>query len=102
MQGRLWEEMKKVLIVSTVGLIYDGITSVITSYLQAMDLDGLEVYVAGTIDIKPNIRKQIEDCGCTVIEFPNRRTDTIKYFISLVKFIRKNHIDVVHAHGNCR
>ena len=100
MQGRLWEEMRKVLIVSTVGLIYDGITSVITSYLQAMDLDGLEVYVAGTIDIKPNIRKQIKDCGCTVVEFPNRRTDTIKYFISLTKFIRKNHIDVVHAHGN--
>ena len=92
--------MRRVLIVSTVGLIYDGITSVITSYLQAMDLDGLEVCVAGTIDIKPNIRKQIEDCGCTVVEFPNRRTDTIKYFISLTKFIRRNHIDVVHAHGN--
>lgn len=92
--------MRKVLIVSTVGLIYDGITSAITSYLQAMDLQGLEVYVAGTIDIKPNIKKQIEECGCTVVVFPNRKVDTIKYFTFLTKFIRKNHIDVVHAHGN--
>ena len=92
--------MRKVLIVSTVGLIYDGITSIITSYLQAMDLDGLEVYVAATIDIKPNIKKQIEECGCTVVEFPNRKVDTVKYFTFLTKFIRKNHIDVVHAHGN--
>lgn len=92
--------MKKVLIVSTVGLIYDGITSVITSYLQAMNLEGLDVYVAGTIDVKPNIRKQIEDCGCAVVEFPNRRTETFKYFCALIKFVRKNHIEVIHAHGN--
>ena len=92
--------MKKVLIVSTVGLIYDGITSVITSYLQAMNLEGLDVYVAGTIDVKPSIRKQIEDCGCAVVEFPNRRTETFKYFCALTKFVRKNHIEVIHAHGN--
>lgn len=92
--------MKKILIVSTVGLIYDGITSVITSYLQAMNLEGLDVYVAGTIDVKPSIRKQIEDCGCTVVEFPNRRTEAFKYFCALTKFIRKNHIEVIHAHGN--
>lgn len=92
--------MKKVLIVSTVGLIYDGITSVITSYLQAMNLEGLDVYVAGTIDVKPSIRKQIEDCGCAVVEFPNRRTETFMYFCALTKFVRKNHIDVIHAHGN--
>ena len=92
--------MKKVLIVSTVGLIYDGITSVITSYLQAMNLEGLDVYVAGTIDVKPSIRKQIEDCGCKVIEFPNRRTETVRYFFSLAWFIKKNSIQVIHAHGN--
>lgn len=92
--------MKKVLIVSTVGLIYDGITSVITSYLQAMNLEGLDVYVAGTIDVKPSIRKQIEDCGCNVVDFPNRRIETIKYFHFLIKFIRKNNIEVIHAHGN--
>lgn len=92
--------MKKVLIISTVGLVYDGITSVILSYLQFMNLDGLAIYVAGTIDVKESIKKQIEDTGCIVVDFPNRRKDTFNYFIALCRFIRKNHIDVVHAHGN--
>lgn len=92
--------MKKVLIVSTVGLIYDGITSVILSYLQAMNLDGLDIYVAGTIDVKPSIRKHIEECGCKIIDFPNRRTNTGKYFLALSLFIKRNSIEVIHAHGN--
>ena len=35
--------MNKVVIISTVGLIYDGITSVIVSYLEAMDKTDLEI-----------------------------------------------------------
>lgn len=90
----------RILIISTVGLIYDGITSVITSYLKAMDKSGLEIFVAGTIEVKPSIKTLIEELGCTIIELPNRRTETIDYAISLAKCIRKNKIEVVHAHGN--
>lgn len=91
---------KKILIISTVGLIYDGITSVVVSYLKAMNRDGLDIYVAGTINVKESIRKQIESLGCKVVDFPDRRNDTMKYFLGLSKFIRKNKIDIVHAHGN--
>lgn len=93
-------EKKKVFVISTVGLIYDGITSVIVSYLHSMNLQDLDVYVAGTIDVKLSIRKQLESIGCKVVDFPNRRNETIKYTLALIKFIRKNHIDIVHAHGN--
>lgn len=31
---------------------------------------------------------------------PSRRTQTISYFLKLTTFIKRNHIDVVHAHGN--
>ena len=37
-----------ILIISTGGLIYDGITNVIVSYLEAMDLTKLDIYVAGS------------------------------------------------------
>lgn len=94
------ETKTKVVIVSTVGLVYDGITNVILSCLQAMDLHGLEVYVIGTIDVQPSIQKKIEDLGCHVIPFASRRTNTVKYFLELLLFIRKNKITVVHAHGN--
>ncbi len=92
--------MKKVLVISTVGLVYDGITSVIVSYLKAMDLRSIDIFVAGTIEVKPNIERQLEDIGCTVVKFPNRRREVLRYFMALATFIRKNHIDVVHAHGN--
>ena len=91
---------KKILIISTVGLIYDGITSVVVSYLKAMNREDLEIYVVGTINVKESIRKQIESLGCKVVDFPDRRNDTMRYFLQLSKFIRKNKIDIVHAHGN--
>lgn len=90
----------KVLIISTVGLKYEGITSVILSNLKAMDLLGLEIYVAGTIEVNDNIKKDIEKLGCKVIDFPNRKLHTFSYFISLLKFIFTKKIDVIHAHGN--
>lgn len=91
---------RRVLIISTVGLIYDGITSVITSYLQAMDLSNLDVYVISTIKAEKNILKKIENLGCHIVELPSRRSETLSYFWRLISFIQKNQIDVVHAHGN--
>lgn len=46
---------KKVLIISTVGLKYEGITSVILANLEAMKRDDLEIYLAGTIEVHPEI-----------------------------------------------
>lgn len=91
---------RRVLIISTVGLIYDGITSVITSYLETIDLSNLEIYVAGTIKVESSIREKIEKLNCKIIDLPNRKTETVKYFFTLQAFIRKNKIEVVHAHGN--
>lgn len=91
---------RKVLIISTVGLIYDGITSVITSYLEAMDLSDLDVRIVGTIKVEPAIRNKIECLGCIIIDLPNRRYDTFRYFNALRKYIKKEKIDVVHVHGN--
>ena len=86
--------------ISTVGLIYDGITSVILSYLQAMDLTELDIYVVATIKVEPSIKEKMEQLGCHVVDLPSRRGDTLKYFSSLVSLIRKNKIKVMHAHGN--
>lgn len=91
---------RKVLIISTVGLIYDGITNVILSCLKAMDRSNLEIYIAATIESKIAIRRQFEDMGCKIVDLPNRRTHTLEYFFSLASFIRKQKINVVHAHGN--
>ena len=65
-----------------------------------MDLTKLDIYVAGSLKIEPGIRKKIKDLGCRIVDLPDRRKDTITYFFKLVKFIRKNKINVLHAHGN--
>lgn len=94
------EKIKKIAIISTVGLIYDGITSVITSYLELMNKKGLEIYVISTIKSEPKIEKKLEKNACKIVYMPSRKDETIRYFITLIKFIRKNKIDVIHAHGN--
>lgn len=91
---------RRVLIVSTVGLIYDGITSVILANLRAMDRTGLDVYIASTIKAERSIVDQFKDLGCIIVDFPNRREEPKKYFFALLKFIKDNHIEVIHANGN--
>lgn len=90
----------KVMVISTVGLIYDGITGIILSYLEGMDREGLEIYVAGTISVHQEIRSRIENLGCHVVDLPSRRTDTVEYICRLISFLRQNNVSVMHAHGN--
>ena len=92
--------MKKVAIVSTVGLIYDGITSIILSYLKVMNKNNLQIFVISTGASESGIVRQFEECGCHVIELPPRREKPIEYFLKLTEFIRKNKIEIIHAHGN--
>lgn len=92
--------MKKIVITSTVGLIYDGITNVIVSYLEAMDLQDLDIYIVATIKAEPTIIEKLEKLGCHIVHLPSRREDTLKYFLRLISFIKKNKIEVIHAHGN--
>lgn len=92
--------MKKVLIVSTVGLIYDGITNIMMSYIKAMDKNGINIYVASTIKAEPGIVEQLKKNGCHIIDLPSRRENTLNYFYELARFIRKNKINIIHAHGN--
>ena len=71
---------RKILVISTVGLIYDGITNVILSNLEVMDKDNLDIYIANTIRSEMNIKKKFEEIGCKIVDFPNRQTNPIKYF----------------------
>ena len=93
-------DRKNLLIISTVGLTYDGITQVILSYLKGMDRTGLSIYVGSTIRCDDSIREDIESLGCKIIDLPNRKTETKRYSAALLKAIRKNKIDILHVHGN--
>ena len=82
--------MNKVVVVSTVGLIYDGITSVVVSYLEAMNLNDLDIYVVSTIKSEPKVEERIKKLGCHIIKLPSRKEETEKYFRKLVKAAGKS------------
>lgn len=90
----------KVMIISTVGLTYDGVTNVILSYLRAMDRKSISFHVVSTIVCDKQIRNELIELGCIVVDVPNRKNETIKYLLALLSYIRKNRIDVIHVHGN--
>lgn len=92
--------MVKVLLISTVGLKYDGITNVILSNLEAMDRSNLEFFVVDTIVSEKAIKEKFKSLGCKIIKLPDRREHPVRYFWKLLRFIGKNKIDVVHANGN--
>jgi glycosyltransferase involved in cell wall biosynthesis len=89
-----------VMMISTVGIIYDGITSVILSYVELLKKNDVNFYVISTIKEEKSIIEKFEDDGCKIIRLPSRKENTMSYFHSLIKVIRKYRIDVVHAHGN--
>lgn len=90
----------KILIISTVGLIYDGITSVILNNVSAMDRTGLEIHIAETIRVDDGIRRKFEELGCRMVGLPDRKKNTLRYFFRLAGYIRREHIEAVHANGN--
>lgn len=90
---------KKILVINTVGLNYEGITSVIYNYTNAMDHDGLEFdFVA-----QPEVEKKIAAKFCELgkLRFVTRKKESVKkYIFELNKLLAQNHYDVVHIHGN--
>lgn len=90
----------KVMIISTVGLTYDGITNVILSYLRAMDRASMSFYVVSTIQCDEQIRNEFIRLGCTVVDVPDRKSETIKYLTTIFSLVRANKIDAIHVHGN--
>lgn len=89
--------MKKVIIINTVGMGLQGITSVILNYVQNMDLSGLEINALTYSDTPAVIKNKLDKIGKTHI-VPKRKNFLFKYIISL--FTIMHCADVVHIHGN--
>ena len=84
--------MVKVLLISTVGLKYDGITSVMLSNLEAMNRSGFEFFIVETLVSENEIKEKFESLGCKIVKLPNRKKNPFRYFWKLFNFIKKNNI----------
>lgn len=90
--------MKRVLIIPTNGLGYEGITSVIQNYLTHMDLTELSIDIL-TYENTPGVLYHNFSKFAKVHIVPNRKKRVWEYIIHLDKLMRREY-DILHVHGN--
>jgi glycosyltransferase involved in cell wall biosynthesis len=89
-------EKKKILYI-TLRSGYGGATLHIDQLVQSFDKD-IEIYCGAPIE-KPYGVKWLEKLGMEkFLELPHRSI-SVKHFIRLIFFIKRNKIDIIHAHG---
>lgn len=90
--------MKKVLIINTIGMGFEGISSVIFNYLENMNKNDLDIHIISFDGTRPEIISKIESIG-TLHIFPERKHQLCNYLITLNKLLNQQ-FDIIHIHGN--
>lgn len=90
----------KVLMINTVPMAYDGITTVMLNYTKNIDKTGLQVDFLANNTVEESLRAKISAMGADLYEIHDRNSHPVRYFLSLIRLIRKNGYNIVHAHGN--
>lgn len=92
--------MKRVLIVTTTNLGFNGITSVIMNYYRNIDRNKLQFDFAIGEEIHETIAKEIEELGGKIYQLSSRKKRTIKFLKELKQLVKENKYQIVHVHGN--
>lgn len=90
----------KVLLVNTVPLEANGISTFIINSAEVMAERGIDVTISApnTVDLK--LRYKLEKQGISIIELPDRTHNLIKYYFKFKKILTNNIYDIVHVNGN--
>lgn len=91
--------MKHILVINTIGMGYEGISSVILNYLEHMDKENLDLHIAVSPDTDCEILARIEKIG-KFEKIAERNTNLKEYIIQLTRLLKKEKFDAVHIHGN--
>lgn len=89
----------KVLMISTIDLVKNGISTFILNFSDQLVQKGICVDVAATA-ADADLKTKLVSCGVKFIALPERNQSTLQYFLQLCKIVKQNRYDVVHAHGN--
>lgn len=93
--------MLKVLLITTVKIGYDGLTNHIFSYIKSMDKSDIQIDLVSARGIDEQIEPQLEKVGFhQVYRLEYRDTNQFKYSKDLIKILKRNMYDIMHAHGN--
>ncbi len=90
----------KILVINTVTLRRNGITSCIMNYVKNMLEDDMQIDILVGGIVSDDIRAEIEARNIKLYVVSDRRGDKKQYLSDVKKVLSKNKYDVVHVHGN--
>lgn len=91
---------KRILIITTTDLGYNGITSVIMNYYRNIDRNKIQFDFAIGEKIHTSVQNEIEELGGNIYIMPSRKRNTLKYLKELKKLVKEKRYEVAHVHGN--
>lgn len=90
----------KVLMTIPVKIGFDGMTKQILSYSKYMDKTDVSIDLVSCRGLDEKIERQLKEADFAhVYRMEYRDTNQFKYFINLVKLMKKNKYDIIHTNG---
>ena len=90
----------KILIINTVPTGKNGITNVIFNYLKSIEKDSICFDYLSINDVNKTYDTILSNFGGEIIVIERSAKNIVSYYSKLKYFIKKNHYDAVHIHGN--
>lgn len=90
---------KKILILNTIGMGYEGISSVIINYMGNMNLENILIVIIVYNNTPDKLKMTLNKFG-TTYQIPLKKKNIIGYIKSLLRIMKTEKPDVIHIHGN--
>ena len=90
----------KILLVNTVPLEANGISTFIINSAKLLSERANQVSILASNDVDEIIKKDLTKNGIDLKIIRNRKSNPIKYFYFLKKYLRKENFDIIHVNGN--
>lgn len=92
--------MIKVLMISTVELGKNGISTFILNNFKLIASDDIIIDIIAPNRVSDDIKKEITNKKMNLYELIDRKSNTMQYIKKLNKLLSCNKYDIVHVHGN--
>lgn len=81
------------------GMRVNGMSAVIMQYIRGLDKNKYR-FLLFTDEIAEQFLDELKDNCVNVIQSDSRGKNQVTYFFELCSILKKNKIDIIHAHGN--
>ena len=90
----------KVLLVNTVSLDANGISTFIINTASQLVKRNIDVTILAPNKVENKLVENLRGKGISIKEITERRTNPIKYFKNLKRYLSFEKFDVIHVNGN--